>query len=256
MRVYYLTSMKERFAIMNNYYRHLLDLLTNNKLGWSVTVTKVTGSSPGSLGHKMLIEKDNEEISGTIGGGNLEYHIIDKIRKEKPNKVLNLSYTLSDQAKLGMVCGGDVEFIVEPINVKERVIIFGAGHCAQALASILGNLNFEIVIYDNRENWFIPDSFPENSKLINAHFLNITENIPITCSDYLIVMTYGHEFDNLVTEQLIDLEWKYLGVMGSKSKAEELRTYLMQNFTLDRIDKLHCPIGFPINSHTPYVISD
>jgi xanthine dehydrogenase accessory factor len=240
---------------MNNYYRHLLDLLANNKSGWSATVTKVAGSSPGSLGQKMLIEKDNEEISGTIGGGNLEYHVIDIIRREKPNRVLNLSYSLSEQAELGMVCGGDVELIVEPINVKERVIIFGAGHCAQALATILTNLNFQIVIYDNREEWLNPDSFPDNTKFINADFADISANIRINSSDYLAVMTYGHEFDNSVTEQVIDFNCKYLGVMGSKSKAEELKTNLAKSYSPEMINKIHCPIGLPINSHTPYEIA-
>ena len=240
---------------MNNYYRHLLDLLANNKSGWSVTVTKVTGSSPGSLGQKMLIEKDNAEISGTIGGGNLEYQIINDIRKEQPTKFLNLAYIFSEQAKLGMVCGGDIELIVEPINLKDRVIIMGAGHCAQALASILHNLNFAIVVYDNREEWLNPDSFPDKTTFINADFTNITANIPIHSSDYLVVMTYGHEFDNLVTAQLIDLEWKYLGVMGSKSKAEELKAYLKLNHSADVINKINCPIGLSINSHTPYEIA-
>lgn len=240
---------------MNNYYRHLLDMLANNKSGWGVTVTKVLGSSPGSLGQKMLIEKDNPEISGTIGGGNLEYQIINDIRRDQPNKFLNLFYTLSEQAKLGMVCGGDVELIVEPINVKERCIIFGAGHCAQALANILTNLNFQIVVYDNRDEWLDPDSFPVNTTFVNADFTNIKVNISINSSDYLIVMTYGHEFDNLVAEQLIGLEWKYLGVMGSKSKAEELKAHLLHNFSPDLIDKIHCPIGLKINSHTPYEIA-
>lgn len=240
---------------MNNYYRHLLDMLANNKSAWSVTVTKVSGSSPGSLGQKMLIEQDNPEISGTIGGGNLEYQIIADIRKEQPQKFMNLSYTLSEQAELGMVCGGDIELIVEPINMKERVVIFGAGHCAQALASLLTNLNFQIIIYDNREEWLKADLFPENTTFINADFSNISPNILIKNSDYLIVMTYGHEFDSLVTEQLIDLEWKYLGVMGSKSKADELKDYLKLNHALEVVNKIHCPIGLAIKSHTPYEIA-
>ncbi len=240
---------------MNNYYRHLLDLLANNKLGWSVTVTNVKDSSPGSLGQKMLIEKESDEISGTIGGGNLEYTIINKIRKEAPNKFMRLTYTLSEQAELGMVCGGDIELIIEPINIHERVIIFGAGHCAQALASILSNLNFEMVIYDNRDSWLNPESFPANTKLVHADFQDITNNLEIYSSDYLIVMTYGHEYDNIVAEQLIKLNSKYLGVMGSKSKAKELKAFLDENNSLEKISKINCPIGLPINSRTPYEIA-
>lgn len=240
---------------MNNYYRHLLDLLANNKAGWSVTVTKVLGSSPGSLGQKMLIEKDNEEVSGTIGGGNLEYSIIEKIRKDSPNDFRQLSYTLAQQAELGMVCGGDIELIVEPINIQERVVIFGAGHCSQALAEILSNLNFEIVIYDNRQKWLDSEKFPQNTKLIHGKFEDVSDNIEILDSDYLIVMTYGHEYDNLLANQLLNFEWKYLGIMGSKSKAKELISSLDESKYLDKINKIHCPIGLPIKSHTPYEIA-
>lgn len=240
---------------MNNYYRHLLDLLANNKQGWSVTVTKVSGSSPGSLGQKMLIEKDNDEISGTIGGGNLEYKIIEKIRQEQAPSFQNISFDLNEQALLGMVCGGDIELIVEPINVKEKVIIFGAGHCAQALASILCNLNFDIVVYDDRKEWLNPELFPRYTNFILADFSQINENISIEKSDYMIVMTYGHEFDNIVVEQVINLEWQYLGVMGSKSKSAELKAFLQGKAQPERIIKMNCPIGIPIKSHTPFEIA-
>ncbi len=240
---------------MNNYYRHLLDLLANNASGWSVTVTKVKGSSPGSLGQKMLIERDSDEISGTIGGGNLEYYIINKIKKEQPRKFVSLFFPLSAQEELGMVCGGDIEIIIEPINVKERVVIFGAGHCAQALESILTKLNFDIVVFDNRKEWLDSDKFSETTSFIHAEFTNIDQNLTIKDSDYLIVMTYGHEFDNLVAEQLISKNYAYLGVMGSKSKAIDLKKHLSSKFETSLIDKISCPIGIPIKSHTPYEIA-
>lgn len=240
---------------MKNYYRHLLDLLANNGSGWSVTVTKVQGSSPGSLGQKMLIAKDNDEISGTIGGGNLEYHIIEKIRREQPSKFITLAYPLSKQAELGMVCGGDIELIVEPINVKERVVIFGGGHCSQALSRLLAQLDFNITIYDDRDQWLKPANFPENTTFIKADFTHINENIAISPADYIVIMTYGHEFDNIVTNQLIDKDIKYIGVMGSKSKAHELKQYLSENHTEEIIQKVRCPIGLAMRSHTPYEIA-
>ncbi len=240
---------------MNNFYRHLVDLLTNNQAGWIVTVTKVHGSSPGSLGQKMLIEKNNDEISGTIGGGNLEYHVINKIKKEEPKRFITLSFPLSKQAELGMVCGGDIELIVEPINVKERIIIFGAGHCCQALASILSNLNFNITVYDNRVKWLDPSLFPANTSFVEADFKSINSNVKVRESDFLVIMTYGHEYDNTVAEQLLDKKWTYLGVMGSKSKAIELKEYLSEKYDENLIARISCPIGIPIKSHSPYEIA-
>ncbi|OQY36853.1 MAG: hypothetical protein B6226_05895 [Candidatus Cloacimonetes bacterium 4572_65] len=241
--------------MMDNYYRHLQDLLMNQGKGWSVTVSNVVGSSPGSLGQKMLIQEDVEEISGTIGGGALEKRVIDYIRESKPKQFSQMSFTLQDQEELGMVCGGDIDLIIEPINVKERLIIFGAGHCALALSELASKLGFEVVIYDSRKEWANSSKFVNGENFIVNDFLNIHDKVSFLKSDYLVVMTYGHSFDYEVAKQLIDLEVKYLGIMGSKSKAKELISNLNQEFVEANVSKVHCPIGLSIHSHTPYEIA-
>ncbi len=238
---------------MTNYYRHLQEVLENKLVAWSVTLTSVEGSSPASIGSKMLIIDGNDEVYGTIGGGSLEYDIIKFIKSNRPKTFLKKKYSLDNDQELGMICGGAIEVIIEAINVKEGINIYGAGHCSIALADILSKLNFAITVYDDRKEYLDTEKFNTETNLVHCNF----DSLPKSVADslYHVVMTYGHKHDYIVTEQLATLKYKYLGVMGSKLKAVELFDDLKRKFDVEDISNINCPIGIKIGSHSPYEIA-
>lgn len=77
-----------------------------------ITVTEVNGSSPGKVGFKMAVASDNE-ISGTIGGGIMEYQLVELARKEQKSKsginFLKRQVHTHDakEDKSGMICSGE-----------------------------------------------------------------------------------------------------------------------------------------------------
>ena len=81
------------------------------------TVVKKIGSSPRGTGTRMIVTKSGKQF-GTIGGGAVEYAAIQKCRKlsEAPMfAVESFILTNSVAAGLGMVCGGRVEVMFEPL---------------------------------------------------------------------------------------------------------------------------------------------
>ena len=82
-----------------------------------ITIVEVKGSTPRSLGTKMLIS--TQETWGTIGGGNLEYQAIAsahdglaQVAENKPHDPTPLiAYPLG--SKLGQCCGGYVRCLFE-----------------------------------------------------------------------------------------------------------------------------------------------
>jgi xanthine dehydrogenase accessory factor len=236
-----------------SFYRHLQEVLANSLTAWSVTVIDVEGSSPSSLGQKLLIVDNKQETYGTIGGGAIEHQVIEFVRLNRPTSFTRKEYKLTDNAELGMICGGKATLSIEPINCRESIFIYGAGHCAIALSDILAKLNFNITVIDDRDDFLIEENFPQGSKLIKADFkqLHLTDNL----NSFHVVMTYGHKHDFTVTNQLLKNDYRYIGVMGSSSKAKDLFNALSHEGYKNAQERLFCPIGIKIYSHTPYEIA-
>lgn len=82
------------------------------------TIIKKNGSAPRGIGARMLVDQD-DRIYGTIGGGAVERAAINAARKVMENgQARFLEHTMdnSDAHQEGMVCGGTVTILMEPIN--------------------------------------------------------------------------------------------------------------------------------------------
>jgi len=83
-----------------------------------VTIIEKAGSSPRGVGSKMLVTETGK-VFGTIGGGAIEYAAQKKAAQIAVSKEAAIkSYDLSakDASELGMICGGQVKVLYEPIR--------------------------------------------------------------------------------------------------------------------------------------------
>lgn len=82
---------------------------------WLVTVLDVRGSAPREPGAKMLVDADG--LSGTIGGGQLEYQCakvaVDELRAQTHPDTFTRTFTLG--ATCGQCCGGVVDVLFEKV---------------------------------------------------------------------------------------------------------------------------------------------
>jgi xanthine dehydrogenase accessory factor len=69
-------------------------------------------------------------------------------------------------------------------------------------------------------------------------------------------MTLGYKTDEIVIRALLDKTFKFFGVLGSKAKMKTLLTSLAkEGVSKEKLDRIHTPVGLPINSHTPEEIA-
>ena len=98
---------------MNSWLKHLRTAIALNNGFVLITIIATKGSTPCSLGDK-IVYTDNEVIFGSIGGGNLEYKAL-YTAKEMLNLNDNsnqlIKYPLG--ATLGQCCGGYVKVLFE-----------------------------------------------------------------------------------------------------------------------------------------------
>src|ERR1039458_425216 len=65
---------------MIDLFRQLSERIKENRPSILITITRTRGATPGKTGFKILIGEEGR-ITGTIGGGAVEFHAIDKCKE-------------------------------------------------------------------------------------------------------------------------------------------------------------------------------
>jgi xanthine dehydrogenase accessory factor len=148
-------------------------------------------------------------------------------------------------------------YYAERLGKKHDLYIIGGGHCSLALSELMSRMDFNIRIFDDRPelNTIEKNEFADQITLIDT-YANIGKHIPASDRSYVVVMTVGYASDEVVIRSIIDKEFKYLGVLGSRAKMATLLKQLRdEGCPAERLDRIHTPIGLSINSHSPEEIA-
>lgn len=230
---------------MTKWSEALAQLQHNGLAHVIVTIIGSRGSTPRDISSKMIVT-DNDCID-TIGGGHLEYQAIAYARKmlQKGTKSQAIQrYPLG--ASLGQCCGGHVSLFFECYaNKYPHLWVFGAGHVAQALMSIVTSLPIPIHWVDNRPNLL---QLNQNPRIQIHSSDDPTEWLThATSGSYVLILTHDHQLDFSLCETALKRnDFGYIGCIGSKTKAKRFRYRLQQKeFSQQQIDNLICPVGHP-----------
>lgn len=150
--------------------------------------------------------------------------------------------------------GEDQSTYRQPLVEKGTVYLFGGGHISRQLADILGKLSFPYVVTDNDLSFL--QAFEENQyKVID--FENVRRDISFLPEDYAIIVTRGHQYDKQVLNQLIDIDLKYLGMIGSRQKIKLTYEAIAAEKpeVKEKLLSVHAPIGLSIGAQTPEEIA-
>jgi xanthine dehydrogenase accessory factor len=245
------------------YYTRLSTAIESGSPVWQAVVVETDGSTPARVGMKLAVLLSGDTF-GNLGGGEMEYLVINSIRSEQPKSILKWTYSLDERGKTlplseiqtGMICGGKVEVLVEPLFSPHPLYIIGAGHCGRALAEFAVKADFQVTVLDNRQDLLQSDVFPSECRLVYNDYTSLEDVITYNGNTFIVIMTYGHVHDRQVLEYCLSRQFRYLGMIGSKKKvAETLKTVKANGFSEEDISRIHAPIGLPIHSHTPYEIA-
>jgi xanthine dehydrogenase accessory factor len=225
-----------------------------------VTIIESSGSTPRKTGSKMAVSNKGE-IAGSVGGGGVEFSCIsiaqEVIKKEICIKKRFVSKGDGDEWKaddadtaLG-VCGGSLTVFIEPVIVEPEIVIFGAGHIGEHIGKLCEVLAIPYKVYDDRIEFANTTRFPGAKEVVCAPFKEIEQNIALHGRSYCVILTYGHEHDEEVLEQLLkNKDLPYIGMIGSIGKCTTLIQNLKSRGT--RIDdRLYAPIGLKIGKNLP-----
>jgi xanthine dehydrogenase accessory factor len=222
------------------------------------TIISTRGSTPRKEGAKMLVQTGGR-ITGTVGGGNLEYQVVKKalqLLERHESQLAHFELTNEDASQEGMICGGTVDAFLEPIHALPVMFIFGGGHISLSLVRIGKMVDFRVVVIDDRPEFANAERFPEADKAISGNMTSIIPQLDINGSSYIVIVTRGHQNDSQVLEWAVSTPAAYVGMIGSRKKIHTIFSYLKsKGITQEQLDRVHSPIGLPIGAETPEEIA-
>ena len=213
------------------------------------------GSTPRESGAWMVVGPHS--TLGTVGGGQLEYMVIDAARAmlARGQDAQTLDIPLGPE--IGQCCGGRTVLALTQLGpdgwaalrataeVERRALpevhVFGAGHVGRALAAALALLPVRPVLVDQRT---------EELRLapvgIDAVLTPLPEEVVRLAAPggAFVVLTHDHALDFLIVrEALARGDAAYVGMIGSRTKRASFLSWLRRSE--DPVDPaaLVCPIG-------------
>lgn len=227
----------------DNWIQTLAELQQKGEACVLVTVVEHKGSTPRDSGTKMLVTRSG--CYATIGGGHLEYKAMELAREmlARGERQLRIErFNLG--ASLGQCCGGMATLMLEPVvQDRHHLVLFGAGHVAKALVSVLAGLPFRITWIDEREDEF-PARLPEGvTRVVSDDPVGEVDDQP--ANSFYLVMTHNHQLDFELAARILKRgDARYFGMIGSRTKRKRFEYRLRErDFDPQTVARMVCPIG-------------
>ena len=219
-------------------------------------IARAEGSTPRETGAAMLVGADG--AWGTIGGGQLEFHCIDRARALLADGRADEVVSLALGPALGQCCGGRVEVALSRADAatladllayearaeaaRPAALVFGAGHVGRALARALAPLPLAVSLIDDREG--VLDGLPAEVALLRLDDpADALGAAPPGAA--FVVLTHSHALDyRLVDAALRRGDAAYVGMIGSATKrARFASSFRAGGGGEPALARLACPIG-------------
>ncbi|MGZ8554533.1 MAG: XdhC family protein [Chitinophagaceae bacterium] len=165
-----------------------------------------------------------------------------------------------------VVPGRDHEFIMrseddwiyrEKTGYKNQLFIIGGGHCALAFSKLMRGMDFYITVFEERENinTLVQNHYAHEVMIVDDYSA-LPNLIPSGPNQYAVIMTQGYRTDDIAIRALLGKQFRYLGVLGSKSKMEKMFVdFMAEGVSSSLLERIHAPVGVQIHSQSPEEIA-
>ena len=240
---------------MTKYSNGFNNFLNYNKRIIQASIVRTIGSSPRNSDTEMFISET--DTLGTIGGGQLEYLVINHSKKMIAENIKKDILKISLGPEIGQCCGGKVEVSLLEMYEKDKclalnrfdkkdknlphVYVMGAGHVGRALALQLQHLPVRCVLIDSRV-----DELAKCSADVETRLSAIPEEDIKSAprGSAYVILTHDHALDFILCGAALDRhDAKYVGMIGSKTKRVKFKKWYQVNYDNNLIRDFTCPIG-------------
>jgi len=223
-----------------NFFDNLHSVLIEERP--AVLVTVVRGDAK-ILGHEMLVY-ENGNVTGTLNG-KLDVSALN-LAKE------TLEQGVSRRAQLN----DSTEAFLEVILPPPTLIAVGGVHITIALMALAKTLGYRTIVIDPRSAFGNFERFPNVDQLIQSWPDEAFQQIPITRSTAIAMLTHDPKLDDPALKIALPSQAFYVGALGSRTtQAKRRKRLLDEGLSEGQLNRLRGPIGLEIEARTPEEIA-
>jgi xanthine dehydrogenase accessory factor len=138
-----------------------------------------------------------------------------------------------------------------PFLGRCRLIIVGAGHVGQRVAQLATEVDFDVWVVDDREEYASSQRFPTASRLLVGPVDTALSGLEIDATTYCLIVTRGHNHDEEALYHLAETPATYVGMIGSRRKIKLIFDDLLaEGISRQALERVKAPLGFDIGSQT------
>lgn len=150
---------------------------------------------------------------------------------------------------------GSKRWFIRVFHPPKRLLVIGAVHIAQSLASMAREAGYAVTLIDPRDSWATAERFPG---------IEIDRRWPDEAlADYAIdrrtaIVTLSHDpkLDEPALGAALVSDAFYVGALGSRrTHARRLERLRERGFDDDRLARIHAPVGLDIGAVSPAEIA-
>ena len=157
--------------------------------------------------------------------------------------------------KAGAVEAQGQNFFLNVYLPPPRIVVIGAVHISQALASLAAIAGYDLTVIDPRTAFATPERF-QSVELIADWPEDVLKTRPLDAYSALVAVTHDPKIDDGPLSQALRSGCFYVGALGSrKTHAKRVERLLAEGLDDAAIAKISAPIGLDIGASSPAEIA-
>lgn len=227
----------------------LADCLRRKGTGILATLFRVDGQVDGGVGARLMWHP-NHPVTGSLG----DRELVDAIRADA-HEVL---WEGRSAAKAYQLSRGSAEVLIEVVQAPVSLVLFGAGPDAAPVVHLAKELGWYVTVVDHRTACATRDRFPEADAVLLSPPGDFPARLELDGRTVAVVMTHHYLHDLDLLKRLVPSPVRYLGVVGPKSRTDQLLGELRAQGlppTGDQLARLYGPAGLDIGPEAPEEIA-
>lgn len=148
----------------------------------------------------------------------------------------------------------DNDYFLQVYTPPAHLLIVGAVHTAQHLASMAGRCGLAPLVIDPRRGFARADRFPD-TPLVQQWPDRLFKELPIDTSSALVTLSHDPKIDDPALCAALDSEAFYIGALGSCKTHNERLQRLAEKGYGSQLQRIHGPVGLDLGGRAPAEIA-
>lgn len=221
-------------------FERLRAVITEERAAVHVSIVR----GPDELLGRWILLREDGSVIGTIS------------EELNPRALEAAKESLASGESRRVMLSEDIEIFAEAILPPPTLIAVGGVHITIALMALAKTLGYRTVVIDPRSAFGNETRFPHVDQLIPLWPDEAFQQIPITRSTAIAMLTHDPKLDDPALKIALASAAFYVGALGSKTTQAKRRQRLIEEgLTEAQLDRLHGPIGLELGAGTPEEIA-